>query len=108
MTNPHITSSDTSFTALNESLIEEVDLVEDTYVNSLPDSAVQIRNNFLIHWSNLISLCKSSAEETPEKRITRSSYIAKRKEVTSQVYNSLKQYTFELHKGVWKFSISYR
>ena len=39
MTNPHITSSDTSFTALNESLIEEVDLVEYTYVNSLPDSA---------------------------------------------------------------------
>ncbi len=92
----HLTSSDT-FLAFNESLLEEIELEEEKYVNSLTDSIVQIRNKFLTNWSNLISLCKNSLD-TPEQRVTRSSLITKCKEVTNQVCNSLKQYTFELHK----------
>ena len=105
MTNPQPTISDTSFTAINESLIDEIDLEEDAYVNSLDDSVLKFRNNFVAHWSNLISLCKSSTDQTSDKRITRNSYIAKRKEVTGQVYNSLKHYTFELHKKEFGSSI---
>ncbi|EFX80244.1 hypothetical protein DAPPUDRAFT_103709 [Daphnia pulex] len=43
--------------------------------------------------------------ETSDKRLTRSSYIAKRKEVTGQVYHFLKQYTFELHKKEFGSSV---
>jgi hypothetical protein len=78
MTNPQTTISDTSFTAINESLIDEIDLEEDAYVNSLADSVLKVRNNFVTHWSNLISLCKSNIDETSDKRLTRSSYIAKK------------------------------
>jgi hypothetical protein len=105
MTNPQTTISDTSFTAINESLIDEIDLEEDAYVNSLADSVLKVRNNFVTHWSNLISLCKSNIDETSDKRLTRSSYIAKRKEVTGQVYHFLKQYTFELHKKEFGSSV---
>jgi chromosome segregation ATPase len=105
MTNPQTTISDTSFTAINESLIDEIDLEEDAYVNSLADSVLKVRNNFVTHWSNLISLCKSTIDETSDKRLTRSSYIAKRKEVTGQVYHFLKQYTFELHKKEFGSSV---
>ncbi|XP_046633328.1 myosin-11-like [Daphnia pulicaria] len=41
MTNPQTTISDTSFTAINESLIDEIDLEEDAYVNSLADSVLK-------------------------------------------------------------------
>jgi hypothetical protein len=94
MTNTQTTISDTSFTAINESLIDEIDLEEDAYVNSLADSVLKVRNNFVT-----LSLCKSNIDETSDKRITRSIYIAKRKEVTGQVHHFLKQYTFELHKN---------
>ena len=93
MTNPPEKPSDTSFTIIYESLIEELDLEEDTYVKSLADSVIQIRNKFLKHWSNLIDIYKGSVDQTADKRTTRSSYIMKRKEITSQVYNYLKQYT---------------
>ncbi|EFX66859.1 hypothetical protein DAPPUDRAFT_331668 [Daphnia pulex] len=105
MTNTQTTISDTSFTAINESLIDEIDLEEDAYVNSLADSVLKVRNNFVTHWSNLISLYKSNIDETSDKRITRSSYIAKRKEVTGQVHHFLKQYTFELHKKEFGSSV---
>lgn len=98
MTTQTLPSSDTSFAALNESLIGEIDLEEDQYINSLPHSVLPLREKFLLEWKKLIKLCQDVADRSSTRRVTRSDFLAKKKEITSQVYNSLKQYTFELYK----------
>jgi hypothetical protein len=98
MTTPILPSSDTSFSALNESLLGEIDLEEDHYINSLPETVLPVRDNFLRQWSSLIQLSRDVTDPLTTRRVTRSEFLTKKKDITSQVYNSLKQYTFELYK----------
>ena len=98
MTTPTLPSSNTSFAALNESLIGEIELEEEQYINSLPESVLPVRNNFIQHWNSLINLSKDLGEKTSTRRLTRSDFLAKKKDITSQVYNALKKYTYELYK----------
>ncbi|EFX65884.1 hypothetical protein DAPPUDRAFT_116883 [Daphnia pulex] len=99
MTTPTLPSSDTSFSVLNESLIGEVDLNEDQYTNSLPHDVLQIREKFLLEWNSLIKLSQDVASDSSStRRVTRSEILAKKKDISSKVYNSLKQYTYELFK----------
>jgi hypothetical protein len=48
MTTPTLPSKDTSYAALNESLIGEIDLEEDSYIRSLPQNILPIRERFFI------------------------------------------------------------
>lgn len=76
MTAPTLPSSDTSFAALNESLIGEI----------------------TIHLTNLVTLSKDVSDKSSTRRVTRTDFLARKTDITGQVYNSLKQYTFELYK----------
>ncbi|EFX66896.1 hypothetical protein DAPPUDRAFT_115918 [Daphnia pulex] len=98
MTTPTLPSKDTSYAALNESLIGEIDLEEDSYIRSLPLNILPIRETFLSQWNELIKLTKDVADKTSTRRVTRSDFLAKQKDIKSQVYNSLKQYTYEFYK----------
>ncbi|EFX69578.1 hypothetical protein DAPPUDRAFT_328980 [Daphnia pulex] len=98
MTTPTLPSKDTSYAALNESLIGEIDLEEDSYIRSLPQNILPIRERFLSQWNELIKLTKDVADRTSTRRVTRSDFLAKQKDIKSQVYNSLKQYTYEFYK----------
>lgn len=91
MTTQNLPYSDTSFPVLNESLIGEVDLNEDQYNNSLPHDVLKIREKFLLEWNNLIKLSQDVASDSSStRRVTRSDTLAKKKEISSKVYNSLK------------------
>jgi hypothetical protein len=59
---------------------------------------LQIREKFLLEWNNLIKLSQDVADSSSTRRVTRSDTLAKKKEISSKVYNSLKQYTYELYK----------
>ncbi len=79
MTTQTLPSSDTSFAALNESLIGEIDLEEDQYINSLPHSVLPLREKFLLEWKKLIKLCQDVADRSSTRRVTRSDFLAKKK-----------------------------
>jgi len=79
------------FSSLNEPLIGKLDLVEEKYVNTLPDSVLTIRNTFLQYRDELIKFSKSGADQFTESRTTRNDYTTKRKCVTIHVYNSLQK-----------------
>jgi len=98
MTTTPLPPRDISFNILDDSLIGEFDFLEEKYVDSLSDNVIAIRNNFLKYWQDLIRLSRSGTDSTSDVRTTRSDFAAKRKDATNQVYNSLKQYTYELHK----------
>jgi len=98
MTTTPLPPRDISFNILDDSLIGEFDFLEEKYVDSLSDNVIAIRNNFLKYWQDLIRLSRSGTDSTSDVRTTRSDFAAKRKDATNQVYNSLKQYTYEIHK----------
>jgi hypothetical protein len=47
MSKPTLPSKDTSYAALSESLIGEIDLEEDSYIRSLPQNILPIREKVL-------------------------------------------------------------
>jgi hypothetical protein len=57
-----------------------------------------IREIFLSQWNELIKLTKDVADRTSTWRITISDFLTKQKDIKSQVYNSLKQFTYEFYK----------
>jgi len=56
MTTPTLPSKDTSYAALNESLIGEIDLEEDSYIRSLPQNILPIRERFFIAVERVIKI----------------------------------------------------
>lgn len=90
------------FSSLNEPLIGKFDLVEEKYVNTLPDSVLTIRNTFLQYRDELIKFSKSGADQFTESRTTRNDYTTKRKCVTIHVDNSLQKiYVRIIQKRIW-------
>ena len=56
MTTPTLPSKNTSYAALNESLIGEIDLEEDSYIRSLPQNILPITERFFLsQWNELIT-----------------------------------------------------
>ena len=89
-------SIDISYSAINESLLGELELSVDKYIRSIPQHVVAIRDIFIKNWNDLIQI--NSNKELPGERTSRSAYITKSKEIKDKVYRSLKEYTFELYK----------
>jgi hypothetical protein len=87
---------ETSYSAINESLLGEFEVSVNKYIRSLPQHVVEIRDTFLKNWNDLIQT--NSNKELAGERTSRSVYLTRSKEVKDKVYISLKEYTFELYK----------
>ena len=87
---------ETSYSAINESLLGEFEVSVNKYIRSLPQHVVAIRDTFIKNWNDLIQI--NSNKELADERTSRSAYLTRSKEVKDKVYSSLKAYTFELYK----------
>ena len=89
-------SIDISYSAINESLLGELELSVDKYIRSIPQHVVAIRDTFIQNWNDLIQINRN--KELPGERTSRTAYVTRSKEIKDKVYRSLKEYTFELYK----------
>ena len=89
-------SIDISYSAINESLLGELELSVEKYIRSIPQHVVAIRDTFVQNWNDLIQINRN--KELPGERTSRTAYITRSKEIKDKVYRSLKEYTFELYK----------
>ena len=94
---------ETSYSAINESLLGEFEVSVNKYIRSLPQHVVEIRDTFLKNWNDLIQT--NSNKELAGERTSRSVYLTRSKEVKDKVYISLKEYIRIIQERFCKFKI---
>ena len=87
-----------SFNLVDKSLLVETDFTEDKYIRSLDENVLKIRDDFVNKWTELTHLSLTRVDLASSKRSTRNQHEEKIQIKTKEVYDSLKRYTFFLHK----------
>ena len=87
-----------SFNLVDKSLLVETDFTEDKYIRSLDENVLKIRDDFVNKWTELTHLSLTRVDLASSERSTRNQHEEKIQIKTKEVYDSLKRYTFFLHK----------
>ena len=84
-------SIDISYSAINESLLGDLELSVDKYIRSISQHVVAIRDTFIKNWNDLIQI--NSNKELPGERTSRTAYVTRSKEIKDKVYRSKQKKT---------------